>query len=133
MAEPRKVILVVDDEAGVRDMLRWCLRESDYDIKVARDGEEAVAVVAAGGVDLVVTDLTMPRLGGFGVLEAMAGKLPRTPVIVVTGFGTVEMAVHAMRSGAADFLLKPYDVGYLTARIRETLEAQARPGSDALS
>lgn len=120
MNERRKVILIVDDELGMRDMLRWCLRESGYEIKVARDGVEAVALMDAQTVDLVVTDLTMPRLDGFGLLEAAGGAV-KTPVIVVTGFGTVEMAVHAMKLGAADFILKPYDVDLLIERIRESI------------
>ena len=117
----KKVVLIVDDEAGMRDMLRWSLRHCDFDIIVAHDGEEASAFVARGGIDLVVTDLTMPRLGGFGLLELAAATTPKTPVIVMTGFGTVEMAVHAMRRGANDFLLKPFEVQHLLARIRETL------------
>lgn len=129
----RKVVLVVDDEAGMRDMLRWTLEESAFHIVLARDGEEAAALLAAGGVDLVVTDITMPRLGGFGVLEAAAGTSPRTPVIVMTGFGTVEMAVHAMKRGASDFLLKPFDAGRLAARIWETLTPAELRGSGAPS
>lgn len=121
MGQARKVVLIVDDEAGMRDMLRWTLDESAFDIVVARDGEEAAALLATGGVDLVITDVTMPRLGGFGVLAAAAGTLPRPPVIVMTGFGTVEMAVQAMKDGASDFLLKPFDAGRLAERIRETL------------
>lgn len=116
-------MVIVDDEAGIRDMLRWRLRECEFDVVPARDGREAEALLAAGGVDLVVTDLTMPRLGGFGVLAAAAGTVPATPVIVMTGFGTVEMAVHALRHGASDFLLKPFDVRLLVARIRETLKS----------
>jgi DNA-binding NtrC family response regulator len=133
MGEPRKTVLVVDDEAGMRDMLRWSLAESAFDVVLARDGEEAAALLAAGGVDLVVTDITMPRLGGFGLLEIAARTVPRTPVIVMTGFGTVEMAVHAMRRGASDFLLKPFDSRHLAALIEETLTAAERRGSAAPS
>lgn len=133
MGESRKVVLIVDDEEGMRDMLRWSLAESAFDIITARDGEEAAALLAAGGVDLVVTDITMPRLGGFGLLEAAAGTVPRTPVIVMTGFGTVEMAVHAMRRGASDFLLKPFDARHLAARIHETLTVGDNRGSAAPS
>jgi DNA-binding NtrC family response regulator len=121
MGEAKKTVLIVDDEPGMREMLRWSLGESAFEVVVARDGEEAAALLAAGGVDLVVTDLTMPRLGGFDVLEEAAATEPRTPVIVMTGFGTVEMAVHAMRRGASDFLLKPFDVRYLLGRITEAL------------
>lgn len=120
MDKGRKVVLVVDDEAGMREMLGWLLGK-DYDIVVAVDGAEAVASIASGGVDIVVTDIAMPRLGGFGVLAAAAGTLPKTPAIVMTGFGTVEMAVQAMRQGASDVLLKPFDAQVLADRIQETL------------
>jgi DNA-binding NtrC family response regulator len=126
MAEPRKVVLIVDDEPGMRDMLRWSLGGREFEIVTARDGVEANALLAAGGVDLVITDLTMPRLGGLDVLEAAARTLPRTPVIVMTGFGTVELAVYAMRRGASDFLLKPFDARRLAERIQETLEPAGR-------
>lgn len=126
MDDSRKVVLIVDDEAGMRDMLRWSLGECEFEIVSARDGREAAALLVAGRVDLVVTDLTMPRLGGFGVVDAAAGTVPATPVIVMTGFGTVEMAVHALRRGACDFLLKPFEVRLLAARIRAALS----PGED---
>ena len=121
----KKVVLIVDDEVGMREMLSWSLGGADYEIAVARDGEEAARRLAAGGVDLVVTDVTMPRLGGFAVLElaVRAG----IPVIVMTGFGTVEMAVHAMRRGASDFLLKPFDTQHLAERVTDTLSSRARP------
>ncbi len=127
MDESRKVVLIVDDEAGMRDMLRWSLRESEFRVVAARDGEEAAGFLGAGGIDLVVTDVTMPRLGGFGLLEVAARA--GVPVIVMTGFGTVEMAVHAMRRGARDFLLKPFDTELLSARVRETLTDAARRGA----
>ncbi|MBI3553327.1 MAG: response regulator [Elusimicrobia bacterium] len=111
----------MDDEEGMRDMLRWYLGGSGFDIATASDGEEALAVVARGGVDLIVTDLTMPRLGGFKLLEALSRDEKRPAAIVITGFGTVEMAVSAMRRGASDFLLKPFDPQHLIARIKEIL------------
>ncbi|MDE2143372.1 MAG: response regulator [Elusimicrobia bacterium] len=131
MDPTRKVVLIVDDEPGMRDMLRWSLGGEAFDVALARDGEEASALIAAGGVDLVVTDITMPRLGGFAVLEA-AGRAG-TPVIMMTGFGTVEMAVHALRRGASDFLLKPFDAARLAERIGEALRRPDSPGPRAPS
>ncbi len=120
--DERKRILVVDDEEGMRDMLWWSLERQGYRIAQARDGVEALACVEAGGVDLVITDVTMPRSGGLQLLRALS-RGPRMPaVIVLTGFGTVESAVEAMRLGARDFLLKPCDLGRLLARVRECLE-----------
>lgn len=114
-----KVVLIVDDEPGIRDMLRWCLRDRGFEIKTARDGEEALRVLRDGGVDLVVTDLTMPRLDGFQLLESAKAAAPGLAIIVITGFATVEMAVFAMRKGAADVLLKPVEPRHLVARIDE--------------
>ena len=122
MQNLRKVVLIVDDEPGMRDMLRWSLDGEAFDVILACDGEEASALLAAGGVDMVLTDVTMPRLGGFAVLEA-AGRAG-TPAIVMTGFGTVEMAVHAMQRGASDFLLKPFDAARLRERIVEMLSSR---------
>jgi len=120
--EKRRRILVVDDEPGMRDMLSWYLDGSGYHIETARDGAEAVETLARGGVDLVVTDITMPRADGYRVIEAARAAQPAAAVIAITGFGTVEAAVMAMRRGAADFLLKPFDPEVLIRRIRETLE-----------
>lgn len=128
MGELKKVVLIVDDETGMREMLRWSLGESEFEVVTARDGVEAAALLAAGGVDLAVTDITMPRLSGFGVLEAAARTFPATPVIVMTGFGTVEMAVYAMKRGASDFMLKPFDVSQLAARIHEVFVGSSRAG-----
>ena len=131
MPAPVKVVLVVDDEPGMRDMLRWYLGECGFEMKTARDGEEAVEVLSAGPVDLVITDLTMPRLNGFALLDAIGARRPRPPVIVITGFGTVEMAVLAMRRGASDLLLKPFDAQHLLRRIQEVLaEATAVPSGE---
>ncbi|MBI5245848.1 MAG: response regulator [Elusimicrobia bacterium] len=69
----------------------------------------------------------MPRLGGFGVLEEAADTRPRTPVIVMTGFGTVEMAVHAMRLGASDFLLSPSTPGSSSAAALSAIPSSAYP------
>lgn len=119
-----RLILVVDDEAGMRDMLRWYLAGDGYRIEVARDGAEALEILEREPVDLVVTDLTMPRADGFRVIEGARGRERPTAVIAITGFGTVESAVLAMRRGAADFILKPFDPEVLARRIRETLEEE---------
>lgn len=117
----KKWILVVDDEPGFRDMLQWYLKGHDIHVEVAKDGAEAVDLAADGKFSLVVTDITMPRLDGLKLLEEIKRKLPGTAVIVMTGFGSVETAVHAMKSGASDFVLKPFDPEGLAKRIKEAL------------
>lgn len=125
MPEPPRLLLV-DDEPGMLDMLRWALCRQGYELSQARDGEAALRRLDEGGVDLVITDLTMPQQGGLDLLRALARRPASPPVIVVTGFGTVETAVEAMRLGARDFLLKPYDLDLLLARVRECLHEKTR-------
>lgn len=124
-------ILLVDDEPGMRDMLWWSLERQGYAIAQARDGEEALRKLDEGGVDLVITDLTMPRRGGLDLLRALARRPGSPPVVVVTGFGTVETAVEAMRLGARDFLLKPYELDVLLARVRECLREKGHAAAAA--
>ena len=122
-AAPKCTILVVDDEPGFRDMLKWHLAGiSGVNVETARDGEEAMTHAARGNVLLVVTDLTMPRLNGLELLEKLKEKNPGTEVLILTGFGSVETAVHAMKKGAADFILKPFDMNHFMKTVREILD-----------
>ena len=119
---PNCTILVVDDEPGFRDMLKWHLDGIEgVNVKTARDGEEAMTHAATGNVLLVVTDLTMPRLNGLELLEKLKEKNPGTEVLILTVFGSVETAVNAMKRGAADFILKPFDLKHFMKVIRKIL------------
>lgn len=120
-------VLVVDDEAGYRDMLCWRLRDEGINVRVARDGEEALTLAADGRVAVVVTDLTMPRLDGLGLLEKLKRTMPQMAIIIVTGYGTVESSVKAMKGGAEDFFLKPLDLEKFVERIKKLLDDMAHP------
>src|SRR5436190_11070938 len=89
-------LLVVDDEASVRDMLRFELNALGYQVSVAGDGAEAVAFVRSHPVDLVITDMKMPKMDGVQTLDEIKKIDPSIPVIVLTGFGTLETAVATM-------------------------------------
>ncbi|MDE2491088.1 MAG: response regulator [Elusimicrobia bacterium] len=103
----------------MREMLAWALAQRGFEIIIAVDGEAAAEALARRRVDVVVTDLTMPRADGLALLAAARAIRPDLAVIVVTGFATVETAVLAMRAGARDFLLKPFDLEALSIRIEE--------------
>ncbi|OGR83941.1 MAG: hypothetical protein A2901_06585 [Elusimicrobia bacterium RIFCSPLOWO2_01_FULL_54_10] len=119
---PKRTILVVDDEPGFRDMLKWHLDGiGGVDVATARDGEEAMKHAVKGNIFLVITDLTMPRLNGLELLEKIKEKNPQTEVVILTGFGSVETAVHAMKKGAADFILKPFDLKAFTKMVGKIL------------
>jgi DNA-binding NtrC family response regulator len=122
-AENRRV-LVVDDEPGYRDMLRWWLEGRGFRVSTAADGAEAEELIARHRFSLVISDVAMPVKDGFSLLETLRSLDRRIPVILVTGFATVEGAVHAIKRGAADFLLKPFDMGALDARLEELMPAQ---------
>jgi two-component system response regulator AtoC len=100
-------ILIVDDETYVRDSLATVLRRKGYLVRTASGADGLISSGALQGVDLIVTDLRMPGLDGLAFLRALAEAESATPVIVLTGHGTVPSAVECMRAGAFDYLLKP--------------------------
>jgi DNA-binding NtrC family response regulator len=120
-----RFILVVDDEEPQRRVLAGFLRKAGYDVEAVGSPDEALAVVAARTVDLVLTDLRMPGKTGIELLEAVRGLNPEIPVVVMTAYGTVASAVDAMKRGAADYLGKPVDLDELEVLVARTLERRA--------
>lgn len=117
-------VLIADDERNIREGLAEALRLEGYDVALAADGEEALRTVEEGRIDLVVTDLRMPKISGNEVLKRIAGSYPGMPVIVLTGHGTIEDAVDSMRVGAFDFITKPVNLDHLSLLIRRALESR---------
>jgi CheY-like chemotaxis protein len=101
-------VLVADDEEDILELLGEYLRARGYAVHTAADGIDAIDVVRSGVVDVVLTDLKMPTVGGLELLAEIR-RLPLPPAtIVMTGFGTVETALRAMKDGASDYILKPF-------------------------
>ena len=119
-----KRVLVVDDERKMRRVLQMLLEQMDLESLPAESGEEALAIFAAQKVDLVITDLRMAGMGGMEFFERLRALDAEVPVIVLTAYGTIEMAVQAMKHGAFDFILKPFDVDVVEASVRKALELQ---------
>ncbi len=103
-------ILVVDDERVVRDGCRRVLSGKGYEVLGSEDGKQALDLLEAEPVDLMLLDLKMPVMGGEQVLEHVRAHRPDIPVIVITGHGTVDNAVECMKKGAYDFVTKPFQV-----------------------
>jgi len=101
-------VLVVDDEPSIREMLAEVLELEGYEVRAAADGRAALELVANLHFDLVLTDLKMPRVGGIELLEQLEQVSPSTVAVIMTGFGTVETAIGAMKRGAHDYILKPF-------------------------
>jgi DNA-binding NtrC family response regulator len=117
-------LVVADDEKNIREGLGESLESDGYRALLAADGEEAMKLVDSGDVDLVITDLRMPKLSGTDLLDKIASHYPGLPVIVLTGHGTIEDAVAAMRAGAFDFLTKPVNLDHLSILVKRALETR---------
>jgi CheY-like chemotaxis protein/nitrogen-specific signal transduction histidine kinase len=115
-------LLVIDDEAGFRDLLVYELGGRGYQVVTAANGEEAVAKAQGKDIDIVVSDLTMPKRGGIETLSALKAIDPKIEVIMVTGHATLESAVESMKRGAYDFITKPFQVDDIVRLIDRALE-----------
>jgi len=104
-----KKILIVDDEVNMLLVLEAMLRKEGYAVKTASDGMEALEILQADDIAVVVTDLKMPNLDGLGLLARTGAEYPAIPVIIITAHGTVETAVKALKKGAFDYITKPFD------------------------
>ncbi len=115
-------ILIVDDEKNIREGLQMSLEDDGYDVITAEDGTKGLHAALTESVDLVITDLRMPGISGQELLRKISSETPGVPVIVLTGHGTVETAVEAMRMGAYDFLTKPLDLDRLSLLVKRALQ-----------
>ena len=114
-------LLVVDDEKNIREGLAAGLELDGHEVVTAADGSEGLKRFLRGDIDLVISDLRMPGLSGTEMLEKIEAEIPGTPVILLTGHGTVETAVEAMRLGAWDFLTKPINIDHLSFLVKQAL------------
>ena len=127
-------ILVVDDEAAMREVLEMRLEEWGFKVVLAEDGEQARRLAADERPDLVISDVAMPELSGLELLEILKAGDPGRPVILATAYGTIDAAVEAMKRGARDFLTKPLDYGKLRAILASVEEEiAARRAAQELS
>ena len=114
-------ILIVDDEKGIRDGLKLFLKREGHLMFTAEDGKEALEILEKNDIDLVISDLRMPHINGDELLAFIKKDYPGVKVIILTGHGTVENAVEAMRNGAYDFLIKPLNLEKLGLIVKRAL------------
>ncbi len=115
---------MVDDEKVIRDMLAEFLGMEGYFVETAEDGVAAVNALERSNFDLVVSDLKMPRMGGIALLDAVGKTAPNALTVIMTGFGTVETAIDAMKRGAYDYVLKPFKLDEVIHVLKRGLEKQ---------
>ncbi len=120
--DERPRVLVVDDEPFIRDMLADFLGLEGFEVQTADDGQSALEHIQRESYDLVLSDLKMPRMGGIELLESLTRIAPNTVAIIMTGFGTVETAIDAMKRGAYDYILKPFRVDEVMLVVKRGLE-----------
>jgi putative nucleotidyltransferase with HDIG domain len=116
--------LVVDDEKFIRDILADFLDLEGFQVRTAADGAHAIAELQNGRFDMVISDLKMPNMGGIEVLKEVSRNHPDTLTIIMTGFGTVETAIDAMKQGAYDYILKPFKAEEIVHIVQRGLQKQ---------
>src|SRR6185369_5761923 len=124
LPEDRPRILVVDDEKVIRDMLADFLGMEGYVVRTAEDGTSALGELSKGHYDLVISDLKMPKMGGIALLDEIGKTAPDAVTVIMTGFGTVETAIDAMKRGAYDYVLKPFKLDEVVHVVQRGIEKQ---------
>lgn len=117
-----KKILVVDDEASIRDFLSIMLKKKGYDVLCAEDGAQGLDLFSNNSVDLIISDLQMPKMTGLELLGEVVKVQPSLPFLVITAFGSLESAVEAMKLGAYDYITKPFNIDEIQIGVAKALE-----------
>jgi DNA-binding NtrC family response regulator len=122
----RKKVLVIDDEQIVLDSVKKILTAENFDIDTAISSREGLDRAMSRRYDLVLTDIRMPEIGGMRILRDIKRAEPAVPVVIFTGYATVQSAVQAMKLGAADYVEKPFTPDMLVTSVRKALEKAAK-------
>jgi two-component system NtrC family response regulator len=115
-------ILVIDDDNSLRRVLEYNLQEEGYEVQAASSGEEGLYWFGQIRPDLVITDMNMPGMDGLMVIKSIKERSPETLVIIITAFGTVDVAVEAMKAGAYDYITKPFNRDALKLKVKKALQ-----------
>src|SRR6516165_9914676 len=131
MLPERKQVLIVDDEPNLRKILSAQLSRDGYDVLAAEDGEKGLQQLREHHIDLVITDLKMPKVDGMTLLKKALEEDPELPIVVITAHGTIDNAVEALKSGAFDFVTKPFDKDEVRQIVAKALRTRELRGADA--
>ncbi len=116
-------ILIIDDETNIRTMIKLALTHSGYEVATASDGNEGLQSFGDGSSwDIVLLDQRMPGMSGIDVLREIFRRKPETKLILITAFGTIDLALEAIQAGASDFLRKPFTADTLRTAVKAALE-----------
>lgn len=119
-------VLIVDDEADIRKVVRMTLQKAGYDVLEAENGEKAIETINAGEnrllLDVLICDIRMPKINGVEAIAYFRANYPRVPVIVLTGFPDTDMATSMLRQGVVDYLVKPVEGEKLREAVGRAME-----------
>lgn len=117
----KPVILICDDEEGIRESFKLILSDA-YDLKFATNGLEALEMLQTLTPSAMLLDIKMPKLHGMEILKQIKQLKPSLPVLIVTGYQSVEMAQEALRNGAADYIPKPFESEYILKAVAQSIK-----------
>src|SRR5215471_14056321 len=131
MLPEKKQFLIVDDEPNLRKILSAQLSRDGYDVMTAEDGEQGLQALRDHHIDLVITDLKMPKVDGMTLLREALREEPQLPIVMITAHGTVDTAVEALKIGAFDYLTKPFDKDEVRQIVGKALKTRQLAGQEA--
>jgi DNA-binding NtrC family response regulator len=127
--ERMRRILIVDDDVDTRDILTMVFNEDGFSVTTAEDGKNAIEILERdGAIDLIISDMKMPVLGGKGIQEYLAASGKRIPLLFITAYGTIPDAVEMIKKGAVDYITKPFKKDIIRHVVRRMLETKGREG-----
>jgi ATP-dependent Lon protease len=126
-------ILVVDDELLIRDLLYDFFRDQGWDVAIAESGQRALEIQRSKKVDLVLTDVKMPNMDGLTLTSELRESYPDIPVVIMTGYPSVDSAVSALRQKVADYIIKPFNINQLYKIVEEKIREKRDSASDGAS
>jgi DNA-binding NtrC family response regulator len=119
---PKGRILVVDDDHLMREFLDETLRRADYSVDLASTGDEGIEKIKSKEYDVILSDIRMPKVSGMELLKAVRENSPQSKIMLMTAYGTIENAVEAMKSGAFDYITKPFSADDIELKIKRAIE-----------
>jgi len=118
----KKRIMVVDNEDNICDIYKKVLTKEGFDVESFLDGGSAIDSFARQNFDIVITDLKMPKIDGFYVIQKVREMSPKTDIIVITGYATLDSVVATIKLGAYDYLVKPFEIHDLVDKVKKCIE-----------